>query len=451
VSADGESGKVRRASQPSRRRRSPAWLSRNVFTLSWVSLLQDAAGEMLYPLMPVFLNTVLGAPAAVIGIIEGAAEGTMAFIKLISDKLNKFLPRKLMVFTGYASATTGSVIIALSLTWPFVLLGRVVDRFGKGLRSAPRDAILMRGTAPRTRGRIIGFHRSMDTAGAVIGPILTLMLLAIFDDNIRAVLWWAVVPAVASTLLVLFIKDGGMRPGRGRSGTADEPLSCESRLDTDVIPAGAPAGSPASAPAPTSSDPLPRKLRGLITVLAIFSLVNFPDALLLLHLSLSGFGPTEVVAVYLVFNIAYALLSFPVGILADRLGSKYVYAFGLVCFAITYGGLALTDDWMIAVALLVVYGGFSAANDTVGKSWAAKLAPAHLQLKAQARLQGFSGFGILIAGIWAGLAWNAGAGIDLTNGLSLGDGGVPLLISAAFAILVAVYVAIFAPRSGLAR
>jgi MFS family permease len=407
---------------------------------------------MLYPLMPVFLNTVLGAPAAVIGIIEGAAEGTMAFIKLISDKLNKFLPRKLMVFAGYASATTGSVIIALSLTWPFVLFGRVVDRFGKGLRSAPRDAILMRGTEPRTRGRIIGFHRSMDTAGAVIGPILTLMLLAIFDDNIRAVLWWAVVPAVASTLLVLFIKDGGMRPGRGRSGTADEP-----RLDAVAVPAAvsalaSPTPTPAVAtPALASTDPLPPKLRRLITVLAIFSLVNFPDALLLLHLSLTGFSPTEVVAVYLVFNVAYALLSFPVGLLADRLGSKYVYAFGLLCFAVTYAGLALTDDWMIAVALLVVYGGFSAANDTVGKSWAAKLAPAHLQLKAQARLQGFSGFGILIAGIWAGLAWNAGAGIDLTSGLSLGDGGVPLLISAAFAILVAIYVAIFAPRSGFAN
>jgi MFS family permease len=405
---------------------------------------------MLYPLMPIFLNTVLGAPAAVIGVIEGAAEGTMAFIKLISDKLNKYLPRKLMVFAGYAGAATGKIIIALSLTWPFVLLGRVVDRFGKGLRSAPRDAILMRGTDPRMRGRIIGFHRSMDTAGAVVGPVLALMLLALFDDNIRTVLWWAVVPAIASTVLVLFIKDGGMRPGRARSGTADEPLSSESRLDAAAFPAGAAAVAPANVSAPASGDPLPRKLRGLITVLAIFSLVNFPDALLLLHLSLSGFGATEVVAVYLVFNIAYALLSFPVGMLADRLGSKYVYAFGLVCFAITYAGLALTDDWMIAVALLVVYGGFSAANDTVGKSWAAKLAPAHLQLKAQARLQGFSGFGILIAGIWAGLAWNAGAGFDLSTGLSLGDGGVPLLISAAFAVLVAIYVAIFAPRSGFA-
>jgi len=442
VSERRKEAKPGRANTPGK----PAWLTRNVWTISWVSLLQDAASEMLYPLMPIFLNTVLGAPAAVIGVIEGAAEGTMAFIKLISDKLNKFLPRKLMVFAGYAGAATGKIIIALSLTWPFVLLGRVVDRFGKGLRSAPRDAILMRGTDPRMRGRIIGFHRSMDTAGAVVGPVLALMLLALFDDNIRTVLWWAVVPAVASTVLVLFIKDGGMRPGRARSGTADEPFSGDSRLDAAVIPAGATAGTPA----PASSDPLPRKLRGLITVLAIFSLVNFPDALLLLHLSLSGFGATEVVAVYLVFNIAYALLSFPAGMLADRLGSKYVYAFGLICFAITYAGLALTDDWMIAVALLVVYGGFSAANDTVGKSWAAKLAPAHLQLKAQARLQGFSGFGILIAGIWAGLAWNAGAGFDLSTGLTLGDGGAPLLISAAFAILLAVYVAIFAPRSGFA-
>ena len=423
------------------KRRSPAWLSRNVWTLSWVSLLQDAAGEMLYPLMPVFLNTVLGAPAAVIGIIEGAAEGTMAFIKLISDKLNKFLPRKLMVFSGYAGAATGSLIIATALTWPVVLVGRVVDRLGKGLRSAPRDAILMRNTEPRERGRIIGFHRSMDTAGAVVGPILALLLLALFDDNLRAVLWWAVVPSVASMLLVLLIKDGGMRPGRARSGTADEPPSDDGRLDTLV---SEPGSSRQVASARASTDPLPPKLRRLISMLAIFSLVNFPDALLLLHLSLRGFSATEVVAAYLVFNIAYALLSFPAGLLADRLGSKYVYAIGLLCFALTYAGLALTDDMFVAFALMVVYGGFSAANDTVGKSWAAKLAPSHLQLKAQARLQGFSGFGILIAGIWAGIAWNAGAGLDLA------DGGLPMVIAAGFAILVAVYVAIFAPRSGFA-
>ncbi len=440
-----------RLPSPRRKRTSPIWLTRNVWTISWVSLLQDAASEMLYPILPVFLNTVLGAPAAVIGVIEGAAEGTMAFIKLISDKLNKYLPRKLMVFAGYAGAATGKVIIALSLTWPVVLVGRVVDRLGKGLRSAPRDAILMRGTDPRTRGRIIGFHRSMDTAGAVVGPILTLMLLALFDDNIRVVLWWAVLPAVASTLLVLLIKDGGMRPGRARSGTADERRLDEEALDAGGSPGAIPASvaadkaTPAHATPPlASTDPLPPKLRRLITVLAIFSLVNFPDALLLLHLSLSGFSATEVVAAYLVFNIAYALLSFPAGMLADRLGSKYVYAIGLLCFAITYGGLALTDDMLVAFALMVVYGGFSAANDTVGKSWAAKLAPGHLQLKAQARLQGFSGFGILIAGIWAGIAWNVGAGV------ALGDGGVPLLISAAFAIVVAIYVAIFAPRSGLA-
>jgi MFS family permease len=198
------------------------------------------------------------------------------------------------------------------------------------------------------------------------------------------------------------------------------------------------------ASARASTDPLPPKLRRLISMLAIFSLVNFPDALLLLHLSLRGFSATEVVAAYLVFNIAYALLSFPAGLLADRLGSKYVYAIGLLCFALTYAGLALTDDMFVAFALMVVYGGFSAANDTVGKSWAAKLAPSHLQLKAQARLQGFSGFGILIAGIWAGIAWNAGAGLDLA------DGGLPMVIAAGFAILVAVYVAILAPRSGFA-
>lgn len=403
----------------------PVWLTRNVWTISWVSLLQDAASEMLYPIMPVFLNAVLGAPAAVIGAIEGAAEGAMALTKLGSDKLNRYLPRKLMVLLGYAGAALGKLIIALSLTWPFVLVGRVVDRLGKGIRSAPRDAILMRGTTPTQRGRIIGFHRSMDTAGAVIGPLLALMFLAIFDNNIRAVLWIAVFPAIASTLLVLLIKDGGMRAGRARSGTAEE-----GRLDEGVVRTRVPAKK-------VSNGKLPPHLRRLITVLAIFSLVNFPDALLLLHLSLSGFGPSEVVGAYLIFNIAYALMSYPAGRLADRFPSKYIYALGLVCFAVTYAGLGLSSDWMLSVILLVVYGGFSAANDTVGKSWAAKLAPEHQQLQAQARLQGFSGFGILIAGIWAGLAWPLGAG----------DGSVPLIIAAVIALFAAGYIALFAPRS----
>jgi MFS family permease len=423
------SGSPTPAAPPKPRRKKPAWLTPTVWTVSWISLLQDAASEMLYPIMPVFLNAVLGAPAAVVGAIEGVAEGVMALTKLLSPRLNRYLPRKLMVFLGYAGAALGKVIIALSFAWPWVMVGRSVDRVGKGLRSAPRDAILLRGSAASQRGRVMGFHRSMDTAGAVVGPLLALLFLALFDNNIRALLWIAVIPAIASTLLVLLIKDGGMRAGRARAGTAEEGRLDESVPATTITP-----------PAATAKSKLPAPLKRLIAVLAIFSLINFPDALLLLHVSMAGYTATEVVGAYLIFNMAYALLNYPAGRLADRFPSKYIYALGLLCFTVTYAGLAFTTNFGVIVILLVIYGGFSAANDTVGKAWAAKLAPEHQQLQAQARLQGFSGLGILVAGIWAGLMWMLGPG----------NGTIPLLIAGGVALIVAAYIALFAPKTALA-
>ncbi|MEN9710803.1 MAG: hypothetical protein RL441_795 [Actinomycetota bacterium] len=387
------------------RKNRPDWVSRNLLTISWVSLLQDAASEMLYPVMPVFLNTVLGAPAAIVGAIEGAAEGMMATTKLLSGWLNNWIPRKRMVLLGYAGAALGKFIIALAGAWPIVLLGRMTDRLGKGIRSAPRDAILVNNVDRGDRGKVIGFHRTADTAGAVIGPAFVLALLSLFDTEIRTILWIAIIPAVASTLAVLFIRDD--EPARKKNGQ-----SAAESAATEV----------------KDSAPLPREITRLITLLSVFALVNFPDALILLHLSQSGFGLNEVIAAYLVFNISYALLSFPFGALTDRFAPHQIYSLGLVCFAVTYGGLALTSDFAVAVILVVVYGAFSAANDTVGKAWASKLAPTGQQLRVQARLQGLSGFGILAAGLWAGALWNVGDGI----------GQVPLMISAVCGLLVAV-------------
>jgi MFS family permease len=382
----------------------PIWLTRNLFAISWVSLLQDAASEMLYPIMPIFLNTVLGAPAAVVGAIEGFAEGAMAITKLSSAWMNRWLPRKLMVFLGYGGAALGKLIIALAGVWPLVMVGRVVDRLGKGMRSAARDAILVQGIDKNHRGRVIGFHRTADTTGAVIGPILALMLLSAFDGKIRQVLWIAVIPAVLSVLAVLFIKD--QEPETKRRAKLAK---------ADVTPENTQKLSP--------------KLTRLIWILSIFALANFPDALLLLHLSQEGWSVTEVVGAYLIFNIAYAALNFPFGVLADRLKPQHVYAVGLVCFSMAYLGFGLTNNHALAIGLIVVYGGFAAANDVVGKSWVSKLAADHQQLTVQSRLQGLGGLGILFAGIWAGLSWSLGAGF----------GVVPLMISGAFGLIAAVF------------
>jgi MFS family permease len=381
-----------------------------------VSLLQDAASEMLYPLMPIFLNSVLGAPAAIVGAIEGAAEGAMSLTKLASAWINRWVPRKVMVAVGYGGAALGKFIIALAGAWPVVMIGRVVDRLGKGLRSAARDAILVQGVDSRDRGKVIGFHRTSDTLGAVIGPALALALLSLFDGDLRSVLWIAVIPAVLSTAAVFFIKDNDFENRR-------QPRPRKHRK------IAAPAA--ASKSSTGAQGTLAPKLKLLIWMLAIFSLANFPDALILLHLSQEGFEVTEVVGLYLLFNIAYASMSFPFGLLADRMKPQHVYALGLVCFSIAYGGFALTSDKTFSALLVIVYGGFAAANDVVGKSWVSRIALDNQQLLVQSRLQGLSGLGLLVAGIWAGLAWNLGEGLGTT----------PLLISAAFGLVAAAVVA----------
>lgn len=391
----------------------PAWLTKNLFAISWVSLLQDAASEMLYPLMPILLNTVLGAPAAIVGAIEGAAEGMMAATKLSSTWINRWMPRKMMVLFGYGAAAAGKLIIALAAVWPVVLLGRVVDRLGKGVRSAARDAILVQGVAAADRGKVIGFHRTSDTLGAVIGPALALSLLSLFDGNLRSVLWIAVIPAVLSTVAVLYIKDNDR-------ATRRSPRKPRKNAKANALDAELPT-------LPNAASHLSSKVKLLIWMLAVFSLLNFPDALVLLHLSQEGMTITEVVGFYLLFNIAYASLSFPFGLLGDKLKPQQIYALGLLCFAIAYGGLALTNDKFFAAILVIIYGGFAAANDVVGKSWVSRLAGDTQQLAVQARLQGLSGFGLLISGIWAGLIWNLGDGF----------GALPLMISAIGGLIAA--------------
>ena len=371
------------------------WRTRNLWALSLVSLAQDAASELLYPLMPILLTSVLGAPVVVVGAIEGAAEGAAALTKLVSGKLSDRIRRRPLIFIGYGAAAVGKIIIALALVWPVVLLGRVIDRLGKGVRSAPRDAMLVENVEKADRGKVIGFHRAADTLGAVIGPLLGLLALSAYHGNIRKALWIAVIPAVLSVVFVFFARDS--RPKLSKSKDFPDPV------------------------------PLPARLKRLILVLAIFGLANFPDALLLLRVHEVGFSVTGVVVAYVLFNISYAILSFPAGALSDRLPRHVVYSIGLLCFGFAYLGLALTKSHAVVILLLVVYGGFAACNDAVGKAWVSTLAPDNAQGWAQGLFQGVTGGAILVAGIWAGLTWNLGSG----------SGAVPLFISGVVGFIVA--------------
>jgi MFS family permease len=368
-----------------------------VRVLSAVSFLQDAASELLYPLLPIYLTTVLGAPPAVVGAVEGVAEGASSLTKLAAGPLGDRFSRRPLIATGYGMAALGKIIVAAAAAWPGVLAGRVVDRLGKGIRGAPRDALLVDGVDVSARGRVFGFHRAMDTLGAVVGPLLGLAGYELLDHRIAPLLWVAVVPALLSVALVFLVRDvRRIEPARRAAIFA--------RVKD-----------------------LPRRYWRTAALLVAFGIVNFPDALLLLRLNEIGFSVVEVILAYVGYNLVYALSSYPAGLLADRLPRPAVFGIGLVFFAVGYLGLGLTTDTLTAWLLIGVYGLFTGCTDGVGKAWISSLAGPELQGSAQGVFQGASGFAILIAGVWAGLLWGA-------------DGSLPLLISgvagAVFAVVL---------------
>ncbi|MDQ6648810.1 MAG: MFS transporter [Actinomycetota bacterium] len=388
----------------------PDWLSRNLLVLSGVSFLQDAASELLYPILPIFLTAVLGAPVAVVGAVEGIAEGVAAITKAYAGRLADRTSRRRLVGAGYSLAAVGKVLIAVATSWPVVLAGRSVDRLGKGIRGAPRDALLVQGVPSSARGRAFGLHRAADTAGAVVGPLIGLAGYEALHHHLRPLFVIAVVPAVLSALLVLAVRDvGPVTPPKAPAETAQP-----------IVPAGREA--------------LSRPYWRVVGVLTVFALVNFPDALLLLRARALGLSVAGVILAYVLYNTVYAAASYPAGALSDRFPRPYVFAAGLGFFAVGYLGLGLvtTSSWVWV--LLPAYGGFAACTDGVGKAWVSGLAPAGRQGSAQGTFQALSGGGILVAGVWAGFAWH-------------GSGRVPLLISGTAALLLAGYLLVTANRS----
>jgi MFS family permease len=363
-----------------------SWLTRNVRVLSAVSFLQDTASELMYPLLPIYLTSVLGAPAAVVGAVEGVAEGAASLTKLAAGPLADRYPRRPLIATGYGMAALGKVIVAAATAWPGVLAGRVVDRLGKGIRGAPRDAMLVDGIDDAARGRVFGFHRAMDTFGAVVGPLLGLAGYQLLGHEIAPLLWVAVVPAVLSVALVFLARET-------RRVAPVQRKMIFARVGE-----------------------LPRSYWRVTAFLVAFGVVNFPDALLLLRLNEIGFTVVEVILAYVGYNLVYALSSYPAGLLADRISRPAMFGVGLVFFAVGYIGLGLTTDTVTSWILIGAYGLFTGCTDGVGKAWISSLVGSDLQGSAQGVFQGASGFAILVAGVWAGLLWGA-------------DGRLPLLVS----------------------
>jgi MFS family permease len=306
-------------------------LTRNVRALSWVSFFQDAASEMLYPVLPLFLTSVLGAPVAVVGLIEGVAEGTASVMKAVSGRLADLRARRPLIAAGYGISSVSKLLIGFATGWGLVLFARFADRFGKGVRTSPRDAILAGEAAVANRGQVFGFHRAMDTAGAVVGPLAGLALYELLDHRLRALFFVAFVPAAISVGLIFLVRERRAAPLR------------RSRLR------GAGAGA------------LPRRYWRLFAFLTAFGLVNFSDALLILRAKELGLGFAGVILAYAAYNLSYAALSYPAGVASDRLSRRVVFAVGLVIFAVAYIGLGLASAPGWVWLLLPLYGGYTAS------------------------------------------------------------------------------------------
>lgn len=371
--------------------------------VSLVSFFQDTASELLYPILPFFVTGVLGASPAVLGLIEGLADGTASAMKAASGRLADMGHRRPLVAWGYGISAFGKVLLALAGAWPTVLAARFTDRVGKGFRGPPRDAIIADETTPENRGRAFGFHRAADTAGAVVGPLLGLAMYQLVGERFRPLFWLAVIPATMSAALVFLIRERPHPHTRGEQAW--------------------------------SLRGLPGRYWRLISVIGVFGLVNFPDTLLLLRAKDLGFGFPGVVALYVVYNVSYASLSYPAGVVSDRLGRRVVFGLGLALFAVTYLGFGFTTTPVWAWLLFPLYGGYTALTDGVSRAWVADMVPPESRGTALGIQAAVSGMGLLVAGMWAGLAWG-------------GTGRMPFITSGIITAVLAV--AILAQRRPIA-
>jgi len=355
------------------------WLTRNLILLTLVSLAQDAASELLYPLLPILLTGVIGAAPLALGLIEGCAEAAAGFTKLISGKSSDRLGRKPFVISGYSLAGVGKALVVVATSWPLVFLGRVTDRIGKGMRGAPRDALISDSVDKAHLGKAFGFHRTGDNIGAVFGPGIALIGLSMLNGDVRAVAKWALIPAIISGLLTLFVKENFVKPNK-----------TVIKVKKDLAP-------------------LPAPLKKAIALLVLIQLTNIPDVLLLLRLHDIGFSTNGVVLSYMLFSGVTVLAAFPGGAIADKYSPRIVYAVGLLAFAAAYATLGSTQNHTLALIALALYGLFPALTDGVGKAWIAGISEADHRGRAQGVYQASMNFAVLGAGIWGGAFWSKGA------------------------------------------
>lgn len=319
-------------------------ISRNVFALGLVSFFNDVASEIVYPLVPIFLTSVLGAPATIVGLVEGIAEATASTLKVISGWLSdRWRKRKPFVLAGYSLSAISKIVLGLASTWPVVLVGRFIDRFGKGVRTSARDALISESSDSKSRGRAFGFHRALDTMGAVVGPLIAILALHYLEDDLRLIFFLAFIPACIGVLLLLLL----VREKKADEGSSPAPRFRWRELDPSF--------------------------KVFLLIGLIFALGNSSDAFLILRAQDLGLSTILVVLAYVLFNLTYAVFAMPAGIVADRIGPRRVILAGFLLFAVVYLLYGLAGSSLYLWFLFPFYGMYMAFTEGVGKAYISNL------------------------------------------------------------------------------
>jgi MFS family permease len=383
-------------------------ITHNVLVVSAVSLFTDVASEMLYPIMPIYLKTI-GFSIVLIGILEGFAEATAGLSKgyfgNLSDKTGTRLP---FIQMGYLLSAASKPMMAL-FTYPlWIFFARTIDRLGKGIRTGARDALLSDEATADTKGRVFGFHRSMDTFGAVLGPSLALIYLAYHPDDYKTLFYIAFFPGLISIGFTFLIKEKQVYDQENLQKSNTGLLDFLNYWKT--------------------SPPIYQKLS---TALLLFTLFNSSDVFLLLKIKEAGLGDRAVIGAYIFYNLIYAISSYPLGFLADKIGMKKILVSGLVLFAIVYVGMAYAESNSTFLALFFIYGIYAAATEGIAKAWITNICHRDDTATAIGTYTAFQSIATLLASSLAGMIWFY-AGASTT-----------FLLSGIVALVVAIYISRF--------
>jgi MFS family permease len=379
-------------------------LPRPVWLLGWVSLFTDAATEMIYPLLPVYLSRVLGVGAVSLGVIEGVAEGVNSLLKIVSGQVSdRWSRRKPIVIAGYAISSCARPFIAVTSSWMQVLAIRALDRTGKGIRTAPRDAMLAQYATAGTRGRVYGFHRAMDHAGAIVGPLIAAAFLLAWPGEYRALFALTIVPGALAVWLLVRLPDDA------RASVAIDPYAAD-----------APHGSKA--------DGFPRRFWYLLAVILVFSLGNSADAFLLLHLSDAIGNAAWIPILWSALHVVKASTSAYGGALSDRVGRKAVIMAGWGIYAAVYIGFALVQSAAGLIVCFLIYGTYFGLTEGSEKAFVADVAPASRRGTAFGWYNAALGAGALLASVLFGVLYDRfGHATAFTTGAALAGAAAVLL------------------------